>query len=442
MARTVRDAALETRSARLRLEVRHEPHWKALDRGFHLGYRKGPRGGMWSGRAFLRDRTGAKRYYKTVFGIADDVRDADGIELLSFSQAQTKARAWHTEMSRRAAGLEPEDAGPYTVGDAIRDYLDWCRRHGRAKGITRAEGAAQVHLGPKLGHLQVSALTTKRLRQWLADLAESPALVRSGRHAGSRQPRRATAIDDPDAKRRRRASANRVLTVLKAALNHAWRDGRVPSDEVWRKVQPFHAVDAPVVRYLCEAESQRLINACAKDFRPMVSAALLTGCRYGELAALCVSDLNQDAGTLAVRTSMSGKPRHVVLTDEGEQFFADSVAGKPGDAYIFTRSDGRRWGTSHQQRPLLDACERANISPAVSFHILRHTYGTTLAMKGVPMAVIAQQLGHADTRMTEKHYAHLAPNYVADTVRANFPNLGIIEKSNIKALRTRMRPPG
>jgi hypothetical protein len=39
------------------------------------------------------------------------------------------------------------------------------------------------------------------------------------------------------------------------------------------------------------------------------------------------------------------------------------------------------------------------------------------------MAVIARQLGHADTRMTERHYAHLAPNYVADTIRANFPRL-------------------
>lgn len=44
-------------------------------------------------------------------------------------------------------------------------------------------------------------------------------------------------------------------------------------------------------------------------------------------------------------------------------------------------------------------------------------------MRGVPMGVIAAQLGHRDTRMTEKHYAHLAPNYVAQTIRANFPKL-------------------
>ena len=55
--------------------------------------------------------------------------------------------------------------------------------------------------------------------------------------------------------------------------------------------------------------------------------------------------------------------------------------------------------------------------------MLRHTHGSLLAMRAVPMAVIARQLGHADTRMTEKHYAHLAPNYVADTIREGFPRL-------------------
>jgi hypothetical protein len=39
------------------------------------------------------------------------------------------------------------------------------------------------------------------------------------------------------------------------------------------------------------------------------------------------------------------------------------------------------------------------------------------------MAVIANVLGHADTRITEKHYAHLAPNYVFATLRAHFPRL-------------------
>ena len=58
-------------------------------------------------------------------------------------------------------------------------------------------------------------------------------------------------------------------------------------------------------------------------------------------------------------------------------------------------------------------------------------------MRGVPMAVIAEQLGHADTRMTERHYAHLSPSYVADAIRAGFPSLGIVEDSNVVGMAGR-----
>jgi integrase len=108
-----------------------------------------------------------------------------------------------------------------------------------------------------------------------------------------------------------------------------------------------------------------------------------------------------------------------------------------GDAPIFVRADGGVWGKAHQLRPALEASERAMIKPAISFHVLRHTHGSTLAMRGVPMGVIAEQLGHADTRMTEKHYAHLAPSYVADMIRAHFPTLGISGDDSIVSLRQR-----
>src|SRR5262249_45518721 len=70
----------------------------------------------------------------------------------------------------------------------------------------------------------------------------------------------------------------------------------------------------------------------------------------------------------------------------------------------------------------------------------RHTHGSMLAMRAVPMAVIAEQLGHTGTRMTEKHYAHLAPNYVADTIRAHFPTLGITGDTNVFTMKAKKRP--
>ena len=97
-----------------------------------------------------------------------------------------------------------------------------------------------------------------------------------------------------------------------------------------------------------------------------------------------------------------------------------------------------RGGASHQKRPLDEAGARAGITPAVTFHILRHTHGSHLAMNGVPIGVIAKQLGHADTRMTEKHYAHLAPSYVAQTIRANFPVLNLSGEPQVVYLRSRV----
>jgi len=41
------------------------------------------------------------------------------------------------------------------------------------------------------------------------------------------------------------------------------------------------------------------------------------------------------------------------------------------------------------------------------------------------------QLGHSGTRMTERHYAHLAPNLVADTIRENFPRLTETKSPNV-----------
>jgi integrase len=167
---------------------------------------------------------------------------------------------------------------------------------------------------------------------------------------------------------------------------------------------------------------------------PIPIGALLTGCRYCELAAMTVEDFNSDAGTVRVRASKSGKPRHVVLTQEGRDFIAQRAAGRPGSGRLFLRDNGKVWGKSEQQRPLTAACTAARIDPPVNFHGLRHTYASRLTMRGVPLAVIAAQLGHADTRMVEKHYGHLAPSYIADTVHQAFGSLGIVELSNVEPI--------
>src|SRR5262249_27417764 len=405
MARTVRESSLATRSARLRLAVATKPYWRVIDQGLHLGYRR---------------RNDAGIYRETKLGLADDLQDADGKSILDFSQAQRAARLWCTQEQRLAAGDNAVSDGPYTVARAIADYLEDYRRRG-GKSVEGIESGVKRNILPALGKLPVAKLTPQRLRDWHRGLAERARYWRSRKGAEANL----APFDPKDAEdvRRRRASANRVLTYLKSALNLAWRNGPVPSDDAWRRVKPFRAAEAPLVRYLSADEIARLRNAAAGAFRDLVHLALLTGCRYGELTRFKVADYNADVGMLSVRIAKGGKVRHVTLTDEASVFVDSLVAGRALEDPLLRRDDGRAWKRAEQVRLMREACARAGIVPAVGFHVLRHTHASLLAMRAVPMAVIARQLGHADTRMTEKHYAHLAPNYVADTIRERFPRL-------------------
>jgi integrase len=430
MPRTLRDAKLDTRNARdTRLKERREPYWRTLSEGLALGYRKGSKGGTWIARHYSTEH--GRRYQ--ALGTADDVADADGEHVLSFAQAQESARKWFGDLGREDAG--ETKIGPYSVADALDDYLkDYDRRGGKGMGETKH--VTERHIRPALGSILLTRLTADRIEAWQHAIASAPPLARTGKDAEELN-RRPFDPTDRDAVRKRRSTANRVLTVLKAALNHAYRRRKVASPHAWQSVKPYRGVESAKVRYLTDAEAKRLVNASPMDLRAMVTAALLTGARYGELAALRAGDFDPDAGTLYVAESKGGKPRHIVITDEGRKFLDKATAGKARDALLYVQKSGAAWGPSHQTRPMREACTAAKIKPTVGFHILRHTYASRLAMRGVPMQVIAQQLGHADTRMTEKHYAHIAPSYVAETVRAAFGTLGIVPKSKPASIATR-----
>ena len=428
MARTLKDAKLDTRASRLRLRTRREPYWRSISEGLAVGYRKGTKGGTWIARHYSAEHG---RRYRSI-ATADDVADADGEHVLSFAEAQEAARRWFAQLARQDRG--EVRSGPYTVRECLAEYLTWLQGHRKTGGDARYR--IDTHMAPKLGDIQCNRLTTAEIQKWLRDLAASRARLRSKKDA--KKPNlRELDKDDHEAIRRRRSSANRTLTVLKAALNRAWREGKIPSDEAWRRVEPFEEADAARVRYLTVAEAKRLLNASDPDFRRIAQAALVTGARYGELTALRVADFNPDSGTIHVRTSKSGKGRHIVLNDEGVALFKSLASGKAGDALLLTKADGSTWYKSHQARPMAEACKQAKIAPAVSFHILRHTWASLAVMAGGPLMVVARNLGHSDTRMVEKHYGHLAPSYIADAIRAAAPNFDIKPEHKVVSIDAR-----
>ena len=203
--------------------------------------------------------------------------------MFSFAQAQERARAWFDRKAKEQAGdFAPRDR-PYTVADALADY--------RADYLA---AAARLLIGstgpPRLGFARTGSVPTRQADQGTdrrvasEDRRTAAAAAQQGR--GSTEARRDRS--EPEAVRRRRSTANRVLTILKATLNHAHREGRCASDDAWRTVRAFREADAARLRYLSDDEARRLVNACPADFRSLVTGALLTAARYGELTAMIV----------------------------------------------------------------------------------------------------------------------------------------------------------
>jgi integrase len=175
---------------------------------------------------------------------------------------------------------------------------------------------------------------------------------------------------------------------------------------------------------------------------------LATGCRYGELCALKVRDFAHNK--ISIHRSKSGKARDIVLSGEGVALFEQLTAGRAGNEILlrnFNRAD-LTWRKDHQIIPMQRACVAANIKP-VNFHALRHTWASLAVMgksdsegkqlPGMPLQLVALNLGHRDTTMVEKFYGHLAPSYIDAEIRRTAPEFGMVEPNTVTPLNNRKR---
>lgn len=445
MARTMRSAKLDSRNARLKLPV-VDRHQVPLSPGHYLAYRRPKKGGDGSWFAYWRDAASGKKVMERL-GTADDFTDADGLTVFTYAQAQAKAQEFFKKKDYLAIhGSEALHLeGPFTVNVALDRYLEFKAAEG-AKSVQDMRLRAALWIRPALGPIEVAKLTRERIRTWHQGIAASERRIRPCLKPELRRKKKGEDTPDANSKtskeeaiRRRKATANRVLATLKAALTLACVEGWVacPTD-AWRLVKPFKGVDEPRQVYLNAQEQQRLLNAITDpQFKRLVTGALLTGCRYGELCRMKVADFNgtTEHGTVVIWKSKNGKSRHVPLPPGGKAFFTALTAGRPGDEPMFLREgfDGRKWKEhrvlrpwkqSEQQRPMLAACKAAGL-PEMGFHQLRHSYASALVANGMHLLQVSKLTGHSDTRMLERHYAHLAPSDIAMALQEKAPPLKI-----------------
>lgn len=408
---------IATAEARTKLPARREPYWVEIAPGTAVGYHKGKRAVGW----FVRQRIG-DAYRKQRIGTPDDAVKADGDVVLTYRQAVERAVTLQLE-ERQPLPRHYGDGD--TLNDVVETYLEERLvtpggRSGRVMAAATAKNQAaswQLHGADGIGKRLVTSLSAKDLRDWHKGLAKKPPTVR-----GKVQP---FDPNDPEQLRARRATANRILTIPKAALTWARKHDRLPASmpDWWAHVSPFSLGEDPIPRMMDTAEITRLLNAAAPDLRTLLQGALMTGARQGDLLAMCVRDFDPESATVRIAGSKTGKTLWQPLTAEGVALFEGLTAGRAGDEPMFTREDGSAWERSDITRPMREAREAAKLED-VTFKVTRATYGKLLLLATKDLELVAKALGHSDSRITRQHYARLLPSEVRAGI-AQLPALGI-----------------
>lgn len=347
---------IDTAPKRKRLEIRREPYWSKIGKGQFLGFRATQSGGTWIARV-------GKNH----------TRLADG-PVMTYSEALSAAIKVFDQ-----AGIV--GTGRYTLQHCLDDYV----RHLEINKTISAAKEARSRLGGKLPESllkkPVKSLTAAEIKNWLVSMVRVD--------------------DDPERVRQSKAGANRVLAMLKAALNLAYRDQKTPSDQAWRSVSQFNRVNKPRDLYLTEKQVARLLSATEGAFHDLCKAAVLTGARYGELRAAKVKDLDARRGTI----HLSGKtgPRDCFLSDEALTFFKQLTKPKLPNAPLIPNPDGVGWKHAQQTRHMNLAKKKARLPAATVFYSLRHYHISRALIAGVNIKIVADNCG-TSILMIEKTY--------------------------------------
>ena len=217
------------------------------------------------------------------------------------------------------------------------------------------------------------------------------------------------------------STVNRELGLLSVALNRA----RLDWD--WEIANPAQGMREPESEgrqvYLTREQFELLVSAASRQKRApyladLVTVAVMTGCRKGELLGLEWSRVDFEANVIRLRASdtKAAKARLVPINGAAREALLRRYEYRsercPDAAWVFCGPDGER--IVSVKSSYRHALQSARIA-GVRFHDLRHTCGSWMAQKGVPIGHIAAVLGHSTLRMSER-YSHLAPANARDAV--------------------------
>jgi len=400
MPRKVKDRKLDSPEARSKLKVRGVPYYCAIGKTDHIGYRrlKG-KDGTWHWRRYVGDQNSERDYEWTALGVADDLSTADGDNVLTFWQAQDKARELIAAHAKTSPGA---DGKIITVTAALDRYkADLEVRGADVDNVARV----RIHLKDALAERPIALLTVDELKRWRDGLRK---------------------IMAP-------ASVNRVCNALRAALNLAADNAKGAVNrgpwEIGLRAIPNSTETRNVV--LSEAHIRRLILEAPKEseeFGLFVEVAAVTGARPSQIARLLCRDLKGDK--VEMPSSKKGRGEKKILRREVPIPAAlagrlrAAARGKQQDAILLIKPSGEPWSKSDHSRLFARTATRANLDPdEVTIYALRHSSITRQLTAAVPIRIVAA-LHDTSVAMIERTYSAGIDKHVDQIVRETLLDVG------------------
>jgi integrase len=387
MPRRTRASGLETRTSRLKLEVRDKPYdfTPIAPGGVGLGYRRNRGAGAW----VLRIADGKGDYRTLGVGVADDLQEADGDQILTWFQAVERGR-------RLAKGDNGVAASLLTVEAAVDEYArDLAARGAGPENATRI----RKHLPDAIARRPIALLGVRELSAWRDNL------LREGMPP---------------------ATVVRLMRAVKAALNlAAKRDHAIANRKTWADGLSGVSEDfsSRNIERLDDDQVRAVIAgsyALDRHVGLYVEVAAETGARPSQISRLVVSDLqNGGAPRLMMPASRKGRGRKASKypVPISEQLADKLKSDREPDEPLLVRPDCRRW----QSTDLGDYAhlfERvvARLGMAVTFYSLRHSMIVRAILNAVPTRVIATTTD-TSLAMIERTYSSYLGHFADDVAR-------------------------
>lgn len=364
------------------LEPRREPYWGApVERGLFVGFRRLEQGGNWVAR--YRNEEGRQVY--RALGPVTPTND--------YEAAKQEARRW-----RRSVDDGVLVDRTLTVADVCSQYADALEAEGRLRAAhdSRKRFRRIVEDDP-IGKIRAEKLTQRQLENWLERMAAGKM---TGRKSGLPS----------------RATINRNLTSLKAALNRALARREIPQERAieWESVKPHKDADGTRDIYLDRNERRALLDAAGGDLRDLLLCIALTGCRPGDPAAMLRKDYDDRTGSVTFRTKTGA--RTIPVSPDAVALFDRLAEGKEPADRMFT-NEGQPW-TPQAWAPLVKrAAANAELPPEVVAYSLRHAWITDAIVGGLDLLTVARLTG-TSLEMISKTYGHLIRGATRDKLAA------------------------